>query len=167
MAARYVKVVLVLIAAFLALFYAFQNIVNLEQAYGAVAYVASNAEHEAYPASFGPSITAPALIWLALGTIILFELTAGTLCARGAWDLWRNRQAPAAQFNAAKTFAILGCGMGLVVWAGLFSVIGGAYFQMWQTQVGQSSLEGAFQLVGINAFTLLFVNMPDEDPSPA
>ncbi|MEZ5915048.1 MAG: DUF2165 family protein [Parvularculaceae bacterium] len=33
---------------------------------------------------------------------------------------------PAAGFNASKSMAIWGCGMALIVWFGIFTVIGGA-----------------------------------------
>ena len=49
----------------------------------------------------------------------------------------------------------------MVVWFGLFGVIGGAYFQMWQTEIGALSLEGAFQYAGMSGIVLLFVNMAD------
>ena len=37
-----------------------------------------------------------------------------------------------------------GAGAGVLLWFGLFSALGGAYFQMWQTQLGNAALEGAF-----------------------
>jgi predicted small integral membrane protein len=69
----------------------------------------------------------------------------------GAGRHLRRRQDP----------GLLGCGIGLVVWMGLFGVVGGAYFQMWQTPAGSASLGGAFQYQAMCAFVLLFVNMPD------
>lgn len=52
--------------------------------------------------------------------------------------------------------------MAIVVWFGLFMVLAGAYFQMWQTELGAASLAGAFQLVGASGIVLLFVNMADD-----
>lgn len=161
MPVRILKIILVAWIALLCLVYATQNIANLDQAYAAVQYVFSMDEHVVYPGAFGPAITHPLLIGFALAVIIALEYTAGVLAAKGAWDLWRARQS-AADFNAAKTFAILGAGTAMIVWLGLFSVIGGAYFQMWQTAAGAASLEGAFQFLGMSAFVLLFVNMKDD-----
>ncbi|MBT8096335.1 MAG: DUF2165 domain-containing protein, partial [Woeseia sp.] len=39
--------------------------------------------------------------------------------------------------------AIAGCGVAILVWFGLFSAIGGAYFQMWQTEAGLNALRDA------------------------
>jgi predicted small integral membrane protein len=161
MTIRLLKAGLVGWVAVLCIAYATHNIVNLEHAYAAVAYTLGQHDHQVYPGSFVPAITQPALIWLALGIILLGEYAAGFVAARGAWDLWRNRRADASSFNAAKTWAVLGPGLGVVVWFGLFGAIGGAIFQQWQTQAGALSLEGAFQYAGGCALIMLFVAMDD------
>jgi predicted small integral membrane protein len=162
MAIRYLKIVLIVFIALLCLVYASQNVANLGAAYQAFVYVLGNTDHAVYPSSIGPTIHSPALVWAATGTVILLEFVAGLLAAKGAWDLWTARTAPAEIFNSAKTFALLGCGMGIVVWLGLFSVVGGAYFQMWQTEVGFNSLANAFQFFSACAFVFLIVNMSDD-----
>jgi predicted small integral membrane protein len=43
--------------------------------------------------------------------------------------------------------------------------LGGAYFQMWQTEGGGNSLEGAFMYAVSSAVVLLFVNQT-EAPAP-
>lgn len=161
MAVRILKTVLVGWISLLCLLYAAQNVANLEQAHGAIAYVLSLEGHEVYPASFLPAVTQPALVWFVTIFIITLEFAAGGLAAKGTWDLWRARRSAEA-FNRSKTWAILGAGMAVFVWLGLFSVIGGAAFQMWQTQLGAGSLEGAFQYLSMSAFVLLFVNMKDD-----
>lgn len=162
MAIRYLKTVLVAFVALMCLMYAAQNIVNLDEAYGFVASAAGMKDHAAYPSSFGPAIEAPFLLWAVLGAIVLLETAAGLLAGWGAWDLWAARRAPGPAFNAAKARAVLGCGMALVVWFGLFAAIGGAYFQMWQTALGGAALAGAFQFAAQIGIVLLFVNIPDE-----
>ena len=57
---------------------------------------------------------------------------------------------------------MLGCGTALVVWFGLFTAIGGAYFQMWQTELGNAALQGAFQFTASIGIVALFVNMADD-----
>ena len=158
---RYLKIVLVSCAALLCLFYATHNVVNFEAAYGFVAAVLGQADHAAYPASIFPAITTPALVWAALVFICLLEYTAGIMTAMGAWVLWTARHDAAADFNAAKTLAVMGLGLGIVVWFGLFATLGGAGFQMWQTQLGSASLTGAFQYTMQLGLVLLFVNMYD------
>ena len=108
MAIRILKTLLVAFVALLALLYAAQNLVNLDAAYAAIAAVTSMEGHVVYPASFGPALTSPAMVWATLFVILLGEFATGILAARGAWDLWGKRAAPAAEFNGAKKFSILG-----------------------------------------------------------
>jgi predicted small integral membrane protein len=91
-----------------------QNIVNLQAGHGFVAYVASMADHTAYPAHFGPPVTVPAITWLMYFTIVALELAAGLFAAKGAYDM----------FMARSAFA-------------------GAYFQAWQTEAGGNAVREA------------------------
>jgi len=161
MAIRYLKIVLLICVALQGLLYGIQNIANLDQAFAAVAYVLSNQDHAVYPNSAFPAVTHPVLLWMALVSVLIGEFGAGILGGKGAWDLFANRNAPADVFNSAKTYGILGCGIAVVTWFGLFMVIGGAYFQMWQTQAGDASFSGSFMFMGSSAFVMLFLNMKD------
>jgi len=159
---RQLKIVFVTLISLLCLFYAGQNVANLDACYQAFAYVLGAADHQVYPKSFFPAIQSPAVIWLVLGVVITLEFAAGLLAAKGAWDLWGAKRAPATDFNDAKNFALVGCGMGIVVWLGLFGVFGGALFQMWQTEIGKGSLGDAFQFFAACAFVFLIVSSADE-----
>ena len=158
MSIRILKIVLVVCVGLQALIYAIQNMVNLDAAFGAVAYVFSMADHVAYPDHLGPPVTWAPLVWLALCTIIVAETLVGVLCFKGAFDMWRARRDALTEFVRAKTSAILGCGLAMVVWIGLFMALGGAWFQMWQTEIGGGSLEGAFMYAMSSAAVLIFVN---------
>ncbi len=161
MAIRYLKMVLLICVSLLGLLFAIQNLANLDQAYASLAYVMSHQDHVAYPNSAFPAITSPILIWMALGVVLLGEFGTGFLAAKGGWDLFANRNESADVFNAAKTFGILGCGVAVVTWFGLFMVIGGAYFQMWQTEIGTGSWSGSFYAMGASAMVMIFLNMKD------
>jgi predicted small integral membrane protein len=161
MAIRIIKTALIVFVSLLCLLYGIQNIVNLDSAYMFVSTALGMEGHAAYPDSLGPGITSPFLIWISLAIIIFLELVAGLLAGKGAWDMWSARSATADEFNAAKNFAILGGGMALIIWFGLFSAIGGAYFQMWQTELGGASLAGAFQFAALIGIVVIFVNTPD------
>jgi predicted small integral membrane protein len=162
MSIRLLKVVLVAAVALLCLAYATQNLVNLPHAFEAVAYALGQQDHQVYPRSFMPALSQPVLVWSALAVIVLGEYAAGLVAAKGAADLWRQRRADADAFNGAKTWAVLGAGLGVVVWFGLFAVIGGAFFQQWQTQAGALSLEGAFQYAAQCALVMIFVSLDDD-----
>lgn len=51
--------------------------------------------------------------------------------------------------------------MAMVVWFGGFIVLGGALFQMWQTEIGDSSFDGSFAYAVTAGLILLFVDRPD------
>jgi predicted small integral membrane protein len=158
---RYLKIVFVMFVGVMAALYALQNIANLDAAFQVVSAVMAMENHNYYASSLTPAIHSPVLVWIGLAVIIAAELLAGLFAFKGGWDLWCARHRPAAEFNAAKRYALLGCGIGVLVWFGFFGVIGGAWFQMWQTELGGGSLTGAFQYFGSCALVLLFVNQPD------
>ena len=159
---RLLKCVLALCVAMLCLFYALQNVVNLQPAFSFVALMAGMSGQVAYPNTFAFAVTSPALIWLILWIIILSEFAAGILAAKGAFDMWRARAADAATFNAAKKYGILGAGVGVIIWFGYFSAIGGAFFQMWQTEAGNPVLRDAFQFVMMCGLVMVYLSMNDE-----
>ena len=140
---RYIKIALAASVSLFCLMYALQNVVNLEAASWFVSYTTGMEGHDKYPSHFGPAVTAPAIHSIMLWIIIALEFTAGLLAAKGTFDLFRARNASADEFNGAKTYAIAGCGLGIVIWFGLFSALGGAYFQMWQTEAGAGALGNA------------------------
>jgi predicted small integral membrane protein len=162
MAKRYLKIVFVTLIALLCLFYGTQNVVNLDACYQAFAYVLGAADHQIYADQVIPAIQSPVVIWLALVLAVGLEFIAGLCAAKGAWDLWSARKAPAEEFNGAKTYSLVGCGLGIVIWLGLFTVFGGALFIMWQTEVGRGSLENSFQFFGACALIFMIVNAADD-----
>jgi len=162
MAVRNLKIVFVVLVSLMCLFYATQNVLNIDACYQAFAYVLGAVDHQVYPNPVVPVIDSPGLIWLSLAVVVTFEFLAGLFAAKGAWDLWKARKAPAADFNGSKTYALIGCGLGIVVWLGFFAVLGGALFIMWQTDAGRGSLENAFQFFATCALVFLVLNTKDD-----
>ncbi len=140
---RYIKIALAAFASLFCLFYAIQNMANLGPAEWFVGTMASMEGHEAYPNTFGFAVTSPILVKVLLWVIILIELTAGVLAGKGAFDLFRARNGGSADFNAAKTYALAGTGLAVVIWFGIFGAFGGAFFQMWQVEAGLNALRDA------------------------
>lgn len=140
---RFIKIFMAASVALFCLMYALQNVWNLEAASWFVSYTTGMEGHEKYPSHFGPAVTSSALHGIMLWIIIALEVTAGALAGKGAFDLFKARNGSADEFNGAKTYAIAGCGVGILVWFGLFSAIGGTYFQMWQTEAGGGALGNA------------------------
>jgi predicted small integral membrane protein len=162
MAKRYLKIVFVALISLLCLFYGTQNVVNIEACYQAFAYVLGAVDHQIYSHQVIPAIENSAVIWLTLVIVVGLEFAAGLCAAKGAWDLWNARNAPANEFTGANTYALIGCGLGMVIWLGFFTVFGGALFIMWQTDVGRGSLQNANQFFGACAIIFMIVSMRDE-----
>ncbi|NVJ65940.1 MAG: DUF2165 family protein [Gammaproteobacteria bacterium] len=159
---RYLKIMFATITGFMALIYVGQNFANIDAAHQAIVYVMSGSDHSVYPNSFGPKFEQAAMGWIALIIIYSLEVLAGVLLLKGVWDMWRNRTANSASFEQSKKWAMIGSGVGVLVWFGLFGVIGAAFFQMWQTQIGTGSMNGAFQYFVSCALTLIFLNQKDD-----
>jgi predicted small integral membrane protein len=162
MSIRYLKILLVAFVGLLGLLYFAGNVTNWNAGLGAVAYVVGMQGHEIYASHIFPPFSHPALVTIAYLIILVGEFLVGVLSLKGAWNLWRARHARSDAFNAAKTYAVLGTGMALVVWFGGFIVIGSALFQMWQTQVGSNSFHDAFIFAAMSGLVLLFLIQPDE-----
>jgi len=140
------------------LLYAIQNLLNPKQAHGFVQAVFAQDEAPLYPRSMMPALRHPALTWLALIVIIGFELGAGTLLAVGAFKMSGAIDSPA-DFVAASEWAILGCGVALVLWFGLFLTIAAALFQMWQMELGEGAMRGAFYSGMFSAVVLVLLQL--------
>jgi predicted small integral membrane protein len=154
---RVIKILLVLLIGLHALIYALQNLANLDQAHAALGYVLSNTGHEVYPNTLFFSVVNPSVHWVALGLVIVGEFAIGAFGIKGAWDMWAARNDTAERFHAAKAYGVLAAGVALLVWFGFFMTFGAAFFQMWQTEVGAGSMEGAFMYSMASAITMMFV----------
>lgn len=148
---------LVFIIGLHALFHAPQNIANIDQALGALGYVMSGADHAAYPATLFFHTSSTALHWLALLAVLAGELAVAFFGIKGGWDLFAARNGTIEEVQAAKTAGLWAGGYALLTWFGLFMTFGGAFFQMWQTQVGAGSLADAFKFATLSAIIVMFV----------
>lgn len=154
---RILKVLLVLFIGVHALIYALQNLANLEQAHAALGYVLSNEGHEVYPNSIFFAVTNSMLHWCALWLVILGEFAIGYFGIKGAWDMFAVRSESPERFHAAKSNGVIAASLALLVWFGFFMTFGAALFQMWQTELGAGSMEGAFMYSMASAITMMFV----------
>jgi predicted small integral membrane protein len=159
---RLLKSVLVLFIGLHALFYALQNVANLEAAHGALVYVISGSDHEVYPSTFFFKVADPVFAWAALLLVLVGEFGTAFFGLKGGWDLFKSRDASAEEFHAAKRAGVIAAGLALLVWFGFFMTFGAAFFQMWQTQVGTGSMEGAFMYAMASVIAMLFVCLTDD-----
>jgi len=140
---RLLKIALAASASVFCLFSTVLSLFNLDPAFGFVQLMVGMEGHEAYPNHFGPAIRSPIIIWLMLIIIIFLEFAAGALAGKGAIDLWKAKNGSSEDFNNAKRYALAGTALAVFIWFGIFSAIGGAYFQMWQTELGAGPLSNS------------------------
>ena len=159
---RLIKVTLVLFIGLHALFYALQNVANLSAAHGALVYVMSGADHEVYSHTIFVKLNDPAFAWAALGLVLAGELAVAFFGVKGGWDMFKARKGTSGEFHSAKHAGVIAAGLALLVWFGFFMTFGAALFQMWQTEVGTGSMEGAFMYAMASVATMLYVCLTDD-----
>jgi predicted small integral membrane protein len=104
-------------------------------------------------------ITAVTFAGIAYGLIILWEaLTAVVLIA--SFVMWIRTIAGKPSAELARGLSTLGWTMAIVLFAGGFIVIGGEWFQMWQSK-SWNGLQPALQNVIIAGIGLIVANLPD------
>lgn len=163
MIVRIAKALLTACLAIFALLVGMDNIVDYGTNFAFVEHVLSM--DTTFPGNtlMGRAITSPWLHHAAYWTIIAAELAVGVICAAGAWRMARGLTLPAPEFTCAKGIAIAGLAAGFVLYFMGFLVIGGEWFQMWQSRTWNGQ-EAAFRFAASFALVLIFVAMEDHDP---
>lgn len=98
----------------------------------------------------------------AYALIILGEAVMGVLFLVGAARLLGALRAPAARFDAAKSWAISGATLGFALWFGGFMLVGGEWFQMWQSAQWNGQ-EAAFRFYMPLMVGLVFIALPERE----
>lgn len=108
------------------------------------------------------ALTSPLIHHVFYASIILWELISGVLLAAGAWKLWQARRAPAAVWQHAKSLAIAGLVLNMLLWFLAFITVGGEWFLMWQSSTwnGQNA---AFRMFAVLGLILVFLNQRDDE----
>jgi predicted small integral membrane protein len=158
---RHLKIIAALFIGLMGLLAFLNNLFNIMSAQSFVAAVIS-APEQPYYKIIGPVFSAGWQGWLGLGVIMAGELTAGVLGFVGAAKLFGARSAVSTEFQNAKMLAIAGGAIGMFVWYGFFIVLGEAYFNMWQTEIGLGSVNGAFRYGTVCAVLMFFISMRDD-----
>lgn len=159
-AIRLVKTAMVASTALFALLVAYNNVVDYGTNFEFVRHTLSMDTTFPNNALMGRAITSPALWSAGYAGIILAEAATGILLAIGAVQLARGIRAPAAQFQAAKKYALIGVGLGFVLWFTGFMVVGGEWFAMWQSKTWNGQ-QAAFRFYVTLLAVGIFVNQVD------
>jgi predicted small integral membrane protein len=153
---RITKIAAALFIGSIGLLFFLDNLFNLEVAYSVVSLIVSGAEQPFYKI-IGPTISSTWLTYLALFTIMGGELAVGAMGFFGAFRMIKERNGSAERFGVAKSTAVFAGVLGMLVWYGFFVVIGEGYFNMWQTETGLGSVEGAFRYGSVCAVLMLYI----------
>lgn len=158
---RHFKIVAAIFVGLLGTLVFLGNLLNLEAAHSAVSFVVAAEEQPVYRV-IGPVAEAAWLGWLGLAVIMGCELAVGILGLTGAMRMVRALGAGAEDFRSAASLAILAGLVGMLLWYGVFIVLGEGYFHMWQHEVGLGSVEGAFRYGTVSAVLAAFIASRDD-----
>lgn len=160
MIVRMVKIALTVFVGVLGLLTGVDNIVDYGTNFEVVQHVLSMDTTRAGNALMWRAITSDALHRLFYWAIILTELAYGALCVFGALRLFSARSSGAAAFDAAKDVAVAGLALGFALYFFGFMIVGGEWFQMWQS--AQWNLQqAAFRFIGCIGLVMVLVALPD------
>jgi predicted small integral membrane protein len=163
---RIVKLLMVGCLALFALLVAADNLIDYDTNYAFVRHVLSMDTTFPGNALLYRHIAAPALWNAFYALIIAGEGLTGLGLGLATLSLGRQLRAGGARFDRAKRFVFVGAGLGFLVWFFGFMVVGGEWFQMWQSPMWNGQ-QAAFRFYLTILAVLIFVNQPDGDLTAA
>jgi len=105
----------------------------------------------------------PIVVYLGAAMIPVAKILSGLLCITGAWRLWRARVVGGLPFEKAKTLALAGCGIALLMLFAGWIVVADTWFQAWRSEtLRDSALGTAFRYAGFVGLIALFVAVRDD-----
>ncbi|MGH7047711.1 MAG: DUF2165 family protein [Stellaceae bacterium] len=158
--ARIAKIVMVGSLAIFALLVACDNLIDYGTNFEFVRHVLSMDTTRPGNALLYRRVTSPALWNAAYGLIILGEGLTGLSFGVATLLLLRRLRGSAPVFNRGKGFVLIGATLAFLVWFFGFMVVGGEWFQMWQSAVWNGQ-EPAFRFYLTVLAVLIFVNQAD------
>ena len=160
--ARIAKVVMVGSLALFAFIVTFDNLADYDANFEFVRHVLSM--DTTFPGNtlLYRRLTSPALWNAAYWLIILGEGLTALALTIAAIALLRELRSEGTRFNRSKRFVYIGAAFGFLVWFFGFMVVGGEWFQMWQSH-SWNGQEAAFRFYLTILGVLIFLNQKDDD----
>lgn len=151
------KIILVAAAGLYMLLVVFNNLTDYGSNFAFVSHVLSM--DDTFPSNKGMWRSIPGSGWhhFFYVLIILTEACTALLCLAGALRLWRNRKALTEQFNEAKSTAVYGLTLGVLLWFTGFITVGGEWFLMWQSSTWNGA-QSAFRIAVLFGILLLYLH---------
>lgn len=151
MTLRTTKMLLVFAVAIFYSFVVFNNVTDYDSNYQLVRHTLMM--DTTFPGNHGMwrAIDSPAVHTAFYISIIVWEALTMTLCWWGGFRLLKERGASAVEFERAKSVAVAGLTLSLLMWLVAFLDVGGEWFLMWQSASwnGQAAAFRMFTVVGI------------------
>lgn len=166
LAVRYTKAVMIFGLALFGLLAGIDNIIDYPSNHAFVQHVLSMDTTFPDNALKWRAITSPALQTAAYLAIIAAELLMGLCFLFSAIRLFAAARQPAAVFQRAKTFGVIGAGLGFAIWFIGFMLGGGEWFAMWQSAQWNGQ-DGAFHFYMTVLAVLIFLTQADADRDAA
>jgi predicted small integral membrane protein len=94
--------------------------------------------------------------------IIAWEALTMALCWWGGFRLLKARRSTAAEFERAKSVAVAGLTLSLLMWLVAFLAVGAEWFLMWQSATGNGQM-AAFRMFTVVGIVLLLLAQPESD----
>ncbi len=160
MLVRLSKIVLVATVSFFFFLLVFNNLTDYNSNYQFVKHVLSMDTTFENNAGMWRALDSTVIHHVFYWLIIVWQLVVMVLCGWGALILFQARHQSAALFQRAKSIAVTGITLNLLLWFIAFIAIGGEWFLMWQSKTwnGHGS---AFRLFGITGIIMLFLMQPE------
>jgi predicted small integral membrane protein len=141
---------------------AYDNIVDYGSNYAFVQHVLSMDTVFPGNALIGRAITDPQMWKLGYAAIIAGEALTAVLLALAALDMvFSLRNGP--RFAKAKGLVAAGVGLGFAIFFFGFTVVGGEYFDMWQSK-DWNGQQSAFRIYMTMLAVLIYVSLPEPEP---
>ncbi len=163
---RHLKILFAAIVAYWGLVGVIGNLASLGVAYDYVEMVTSMSGvfEEGRPAP--PWRTShPIVVSAGVALIVLGKLGALVFCSVGVVRMIRARHADDRAFAAAKSWAVVGCGLAVAMLFGGFVVVGETMYLMWVNPDGEHAAAGAWRYGGFIALIMLFIAQAEPDGS--
>lgn len=162
MVERIAKVFISFALALCALLVAVDNVIDHDTNFLFVRHVMSLDTLPPEGRLMGRAIHDPAWWQAAYALIIAGEALTGLLFLAGSLRMLGALRATAGAFAAAKAWSVLGATAGFGVWFLGFTVVGGEWFQMWQSPQWNGQ-EAAFRFSMTMLAALIFIALPDRE----
>jgi predicted small integral membrane protein len=155
------KTALIVIVAVWAFSSALQNVIDWKGTVGAVTATTSMATIDGGETSW-KATSHPVLAWTGALFILLTKLLAGALCTTGALKMWRVHNKDIDAFSNAKSIALTGCLIAIIMLFGGFIVVAEGWFELWRSETLRAPvIESAFRYGCMISLIALIVASPD------